>query len=262
MVQWDPQDYSRHSAAQLSWARELIARLDLKGSETLLDIGCGDGKITAEIAQHLPHGRAVGIDASPAMIAFARKTFPTAQHPNLEFHSMDAREIHLPLTFEIAFSNATLHWIDDQPAVLRGVHTALRPGGRFVISCGGRGNAGDVLALFDDIRREKPWSDSFRDFNFHYHFHGPEEYGAWLRQTGFQAARVALVEKDMVHDGPEGLAAWVRTTWHPYIEPLPEDRREAFIHEIVRRYLSTHPLDASGKSHVRMFRLEVDATRP
>ena len=262
MVQWNPEDYAKHSAAQLSWARELISRLDLKGNETLLDIGCGDGKITAEIAQHLPQGRAVGIDSSRNMIDFARKAFPRAKHPNLEFRRMDARAIRLPQTFDIAFSNATLHWIDDQPAVLRGVRAALRPGGRLMISCAGRGNAGEVLAIFELAIREEPWRDYFLDFQFHYHFHGDEEYAGWLRDAGFEIARIALVDRDMVHDGPDGLTGWVRTTWHPFTEPVPEDRREVFIAEIVRRYLASHPLDPAGESHVRMVRLEVDATRP
>ncbi len=119
-----------------------------------------------------------------------------------------------------------------------------------------------VDAVFEAAIREQPWRDFFRDFQFHYHFHADEEYAEWLREAGFQIARIALVDKDMVHDGPDGLAGWVRTTWHPYTEPVPEDRREAFIAEIVRRYLANHPLDAAGKSHVRMVRLEVDATRP
>src|SRR5919197_6267734 len=95
MHHWKPAEYARHSAAQLAWARELIARLKLRGDETLLDIGCGDGKVTAEIAAALPRGGAVGLDSSRDMVEFARAHYPPARFPNLEWVCMDARRIEL-----------------------------------------------------------------------------------------------------------------------------------------------------------------------
>src|SRR5215471_20815038 len=84
-VAWDAADYAANSAQQQAWARELIARLKLRGDERVLDVGCGDGKVTAEIARALPDGSAMGIDASPQMIEFARTTFPVSRVSNLEF---------------------------------------------------------------------------------------------------------------------------------------------------------------------------------
>jgi len=78
---WNAAEYAANSAVQLSWAREVIARLHLQGQEHILDVGCGDGKITAELARAVPHGRVLGVDASPEMIAFAQKTFPPAPAP-------------------------------------------------------------------------------------------------------------------------------------------------------------------------------------
>ena len=91
-VRWNAADYAANSAAQQIWARELIAQLNLRSDEHVLDVGCGDGKVTAEIARAVPRGSVVGVDASPAMVQFAQKTFPRRWISNLEFHVMDARQ--------------------------------------------------------------------------------------------------------------------------------------------------------------------------
>ena len=95
-MKWNAADYAANSAVQQIWARELIAQLQLRGDEHILDVGCGDGKVTAEMARAVPTGSVTGIDASPEMIRFARKTFPPGKHPNLEFQIMDARKSVLP----------------------------------------------------------------------------------------------------------------------------------------------------------------------
>src|SRR5208282_3983700 len=89
-TRWNAAEYAANSTVQQSWARELIAQLHLRGDEQVLDVGGGDGKVTAEIARAVPRGSVTGIDASPQMIEFAQHTFPARKHPNLEFHVMDA----------------------------------------------------------------------------------------------------------------------------------------------------------------------------
>src|SRR5674476_141745 len=111
---WDAKDYARNSQNQYQWAKELIPKLKLKGNETLLDIGCGDGKITAELAKCLPNGRAVGIDSSAQMIKLTQNTFSSRDYPNLSFQVMDARKLIFQSEFDMIFSNAALHWIADQ----------------------------------------------------------------------------------------------------------------------------------------------------
>ncbi|HSY18998.1 MAG TPA: class I SAM-dependent methyltransferase [Candidatus Acidoferrales bacterium] len=133
-MQWNAADYAANSTVQQSWARELIARLKLRGNEHVLDVGCGDGKVTAEIARAVPHGTVTGIDASAEMLKFAKKMFPAAKVPNLKFKASDARKIEFKEKFDVVFSNAALHWVDDHEAFLRGVSAALKPGGRLVVS--------------------------------------------------------------------------------------------------------------------------------
>jgi trans-aconitate 2-methyltransferase len=263
MSQWNPADYSAHSTVQQAWARELIGRLRLQPHEHVLDIGCGDGKVTAEIAGLLPGGRVVGIDSSAEMIRFARLEFPVVRCPNLRLEVMDARDLRFDAEFDAVFSNAALHWINrDHRAVLAGIARALRPGGRVLLQMGGRGNAADVLEVLEQILPAEPWRNFFPEgMDFPYGFFSPEEYEPWLFEAGLIVKRVELIPKDMVHANREALAGWIRTTWLPYTEHVPADLRAAFIQEVVDRYLAHHPADAAGNIHLRMVRLEVDATR-
>lgn len=260
-VRWDPRDYAGHASAQHAWAEELIAQLALREDERILDVGCGDGKITAGLATSVPRGHVTGIDSSPEMIEFARREHPVSTHPNLEFLCMDARHIELPAPYDLVFSNAALHWVDDHRAFLRGASRALRMGGRLRAGCGGRGNAHDVFLAMRAEMRRTCWRGFFRDLVRPYHFYSAEDYARWLPEAGFHPVRIGLVERDMIHAGPEQLAAWVRTTWLPYTQRVPEDRREAFIAACIARYLSKHPVDTQGRTHVRMIRLEIDALK-
>jgi trans-aconitate 2-methyltransferase len=111
---WNAEDYAGNSLVQFRWAEEMIEKLELTGDESVLDIGCGDGKVTARIAEAVPNGRVIGIDSSESMVRFASDRFPEDVYPNLSFRCMDATQIDLPEKFDIAFSNASLHWVRDQ----------------------------------------------------------------------------------------------------------------------------------------------------
>ena len=105
------------------------------GDELILDVGCGDGKVTAEIARTVPRGFVTGTDVSAEMIAFARRIFPPTIHPNLRFEVCDAHHLSRklfspPETVDLVFSNAVLHWVDDHEQFLRAAATVLHPGGR------------------------------------------------------------------------------------------------------------------------------------
>lgn len=261
-AKWNAADYATHSEVQQGWAREVMARLRLRGDERVLDVGCGDGKVTAEMARAVPRGRVLGVDASPEMIAFARQVYPAMVAPNLTFQICDARKLGaLGGEFDLIFSNAALHWVDDHQAFLRGAAAVLRPGGRLLVSCGGRGNAHDVfLALRPEMRFAR-WREFFRNLPVPYFFHSPADYRKWLPENGFHSHELKLAPKDAVYAGTDGLAAWVRTTWLPYVQRVPEDRREEFIAAVIRRYVAKHPADAEGQVHVRMVRMEIDAEK-
>ncbi|MGV8056645.1 MAG: methyltransferase domain-containing protein [Smithellaceae bacterium] len=256
---WNAYDYAKNSSAQLKWAEELIATLSLKGCEAILDIGCGDGKISARLANVVKNGYVLGIDSSESMIQCASEQFSPTVNPNLSFLHMDATEIYLNEKFDIAFSNATLHWIKDQNAVLKGVRSCLKQGGKILFQMGGCGNAADVFDIIKEIILIPQWQQYFEGFEPPYYFYGPKDYEAWLPQYGFHPLRIELIPKDMQHEGTKDLMGWLRTTWFPYTNCLPEELRDLFLEEVVRRFTAVYPVDAFGKTQVKMVRLEVEA---
>ena len=258
--QWDANEYAQHSGSQYDWGLELIEKLKLTGHEALLDIGCGDGKVTAIIADHLPQGSVVGIDSSMDMIDLARRRHIDYPNSRLEFKHLDVRELAEINRFDLVFSNATLHWIKHHPPVLLRIKKALKTGGRLLFQMGGRGNAEQVIATLETLIKQK-WAIYFSEFTFPYGFYGPQTYSQWLADAGLKAVRVELIEKDMRHQGKEGLAGWIRSTWLPYLERVPAPGKELFIENFVESYLKHHPLDADGIAHVQMKRLEVEAVK-
>jgi trans-aconitate 2-methyltransferase len=260
--QWNASDYEKNSGQQQLWARELIGKLNLSGNESLLDIGCGDGKVSAELAAGLPGGRVLGIDSSAEMVKLAQQRFPAPDFPNLSFRQVDARCMPFEGEFTTVFSNATLHWILDHRPVLLGIANSLRPGGRILLQMGGRGNAAGIVAALEKLSAAPQWAAYFKNFEFPYGFYSPVEYSDWLVEAGLQPTRVEQVPKDMAQNGAEGLAGWLRTTWMPYTHRVPQDKQEAFIAELVALYLEGTPLDGEGRAHVAMLRLEVEAFKP
>lgn len=259
---WDPACYERSSSAQYGWAMDLISGLRLEGCERVLDIGCGDGKVTARLASLVPDGEAVGIDLSRDMIAHARERHSRENHSNLLFEVRDALQLDYQEEFDLVVSFACLHWIRDHSTVLKGILRALKPGGLLLCQCGGRGNAEEILAATDDLTRSDKWSCYFQGFSSPYNFYGPEEYRTWLSEAGLEARQVGLIPKDMVHPGREGLIGFLSATWLPYTDRLPPNLRSEFIGEVAGSYLELHPLDSNGRSHVKMVRLQVEAGRP
>src|ERR1700730_3809121 len=129
MTEWDAAEYSRRSGLQQAMAEEVLALLDLEGPERVLDVGCGDGKITAEIAARVPRGTVVGVDSSHDMIAFASSHFGPAVRPNLRFEVADARRLPFREEFDLVISFNALHWLPEQDAALRSIRSAMKSDG-------------------------------------------------------------------------------------------------------------------------------------
>ena len=256
---WDAEEYQASSSNQKKWGEELLSKIDFKGYEKVLDISCGDGKITAYIAQKVPQGFVVGIDSSEDMINLAKRNFPSNTHSNLAFIVKDAREIDFEEGFDIVFSNACLHWIVDHLPVLEKIKRTLKPSGKIFLQMGGKGNAAEVIRTLETIIRSEKWSKFFNNFSFPYGFYSTEEYEKWLKIVGFKIKRVELIKKDMVHENKKRFASWIRSTWLPYTQRVLEHLRENFIGEVVEEYIKKYPPDSNGFIHVQMVRLEVEA---
>jgi trans-aconitate methyltransferase len=217
--------------------------------------------VTAEIARSLPGGNITGVDSSPDMIQFAGDHFPHREYPNLSFMLMDARNLPFSEEFDIVFSNAALHWIFDHRPVLTGIARSLHPGGKMLVQMGGKGNADQVFRVADVLMKKPGWRRYFEDFSFRYGFFSDTEYRGWLAEAGLDVCRVELIPRDMTYPSRENFAAWIRTTWLPWMAQLPEKERTGFIDELIDDYLVKYPADTNGTIHIRMVRLEAEAKK-
>lgn len=261
MHTWDPCDYERHSAAQESWARDCLARLPLRGDERILDIGCGDGRITAALAALTSSGMVLGVDASPQMIAHAREKHLGDPRANLDFAVADAARLAFSEQFDLVVSFTCLHWVSDQPAVLAGIARALAPGGRTFLHFAGRGNVAGMRAVIEDVCARRAWRAAFADFSFPWCFPEAVSYRRLVEEAGLVPMRVELLRTQMLHEGVPALAGWLRTTWLPYLDRLPHERRDAFVDDVVTAYLTVRPADDLGRIWIDAVRLETEAYR-
>jgi trans-aconitate 2-methyltransferase len=140
VADWNADAYHRVSNPQFEWGLRVLDRLPLTGNELVVDVGCGTGRLTERVLERLPHGRVVGIDLSPAMLAVARQHLRPQFGARVDFIRADAAALPIHAAADAIFSTATLHWVRDHPALFRSLHDALRPGGRLAAQCGGGPN--------------------------------------------------------------------------------------------------------------------------
>jgi trans-aconitate methyltransferase len=255
---WNPKDYAQHSRSQEAWARELLTQIELRPDDTVLDIGCGDGRTTAAIAQLVPDGKVVGVDLSADMVGHANTQHGTA---NLRFQQADAAALPFAAEFSVVFSNATLHWVPDQRAAVHGIARALRPGGRVIAQMGGRGNVAETIAAFEHVAAGPRWRSLVTFGELPYRFNGPESYDTWLKEAGLEVQECRLIPKDMVHENEDVFIGWLRTAWHPYTANVPLELRDVFLRDVARHYIAGHRLDEQGRVHVATVRLQVRARK-
>ncbi len=241
---WDARTYDRSSGPQQSWAVDVLARLDpIAPDETVLDVGCGTGRVTETLIAMVPAGRVLAIDASEEMVALARERLGD----RAEVWCQSALDLELCEEVGAVVSTATLHWVPDHDRLWGVLLRALRPGGVLEAQCGGVGNIARVRTAIDEASVElapelvgfSPWV-----------FASPEETEARLQRAGFGGIRCWLEERPTY---PEDVGEFVRTSiLAAHLERLPAERREAFARAVVERV--SPPLD--------YVRLNVSALRP
>jgi len=258
---WNATDYHQHSSAQFKWAKELIDSMTLQGNETLLDLGCGDGKITSLLAQKLSNGIVIGGDPDNNMLHTATSLFPPTQFTNLTFEKVNASKLTDTNKFDIIFSNSALHWIKDHQPVLNGIYRALKPQGKLYFRCGGKGTLDGFQPMLNEMLTNTKWTSFFTDFELPWGFFDDTTYTQWLIQNQLTPISVKLVPSKMVHDNQKGLEGWIRTTWHPYLNRIPTPLKDDFVTELTNRYLTQNPPNSKGTTSVNMIRLEVIAEK-
>lgn len=214
-------------------AEEVLGLLDLTGASRILDIGCGEGKITAEIASRVEQASVIGIDPSDDMIRFARDHFA---QPNLRFEVADARSLPFCKEFDLAVSFNALHWIPEQEMALRSIHSALTENGKAQLRLVAVGPRKSLEAVVEETRRTPKWSLYFREFADPYLRLTPDEYAAMAERCGFRVLSVSTKDHAwdfgsrtaFAHFSAVGCVAWTQR--------LPEEKRSDFINDVLDRY--------------------------
>jgi len=231
---FDGRRYEKASAHQKEWGTKLIAELDLRGSERILDLGCGDGEISAQIAERLPGGSVVGIDASPGMI----RTAVAKTGTNLQFLLMDINEIRFVDQFDVVLSNATLHWVKDHRSLLRNVYRALRTGGCFRVNFAGEGNCSNFFNVIRKTMARREFADCFASFEWPWYMPSVDEYEALVESNWPSHARVWGENADRFFPDVEAMISWIdQPSIVPFLACVPEEDKRAFRDVVVSRMI-------------------------
>jgi trans-aconitate 2-methyltransferase len=222
---WDARTYDESSEPQQAWAVDVLARLSgIAPDATVLDVGCGTGRVTEALLALVPQGVVLAMDASVDMVALARERLGD----RAEIWCADALELEVEEPLDAIVSTAALHWVPDHDRLWMRLAQALRPGGVLEIQCGGEGNIDGVREVIEAVAGEiapelvgwSPWT-----------FASPQETERRLSQAGFVEARCWLQERPT---RPLDVDAFVRTSiLAAHLERLPEERREPFAAAVV-----------------------------
>jgi trans-aconitate 2-methyltransferase len=233
---WSGADYARHSSLQAAMADEVLSNLTLHGDEQLLDVGCGDGKLSARIAAKLPRGAVLGVDASADMVAFARQQFDAAAWPNLRFEVVDARRLNFDARFDRVVSFNALHWVPQQADALRGIRAALKPQGRAHLRLVTRAALTSLEEVAEAVRREPPWAPHFVGFSDPYLRLDARQYGELAAGLGLQTISSHSAMKRWDFGSEQAFFGFCNAGFGAWTQALPEDRRETFVRAVMQRY--------------------------
>ena len=245
---WDAATYDRVADPQEEWALEVLDRLELGGDETVLDAGCGSGRITRLLLERLPRGRVIGVDASLSMIDHARETLGD----RVELIVSDLLELELAEPVDAIFSNATFHWILDHRRLFERLHDALRPGGVLEAQCGGIGNVEEFLNSVESMSGDARFGPYVRGIASTWNFASPGDTETRLRSAGFEVRRCWLEQRPIIPSEPRDYLRVVCLGGH--LERLPEQLREPYLDAVLEALPRPLTLD--------YVRLNISARRP
>jgi trans-aconitate 2-methyltransferase len=223
---WDGQSYDRISGPMEALGLAVLERLELRGDETVLDAGCGSGRITQALIERLPRGRVIAVDASQSMVDAARERLPGA-----DVRRVDLLELQLEEPVDAVLSTATFHWIADHERLFARLRAALRPGGQLVAQCGGEGNIDLLRAHANAVLAREPYAERFRGFQPPWNYAGPEQTRERLLAAGFSDAKCWLQPAPKQPEHPREFLSDI--VLGPHYQHLPAELREPFIDDVL-----------------------------
>jgi len=224
---WDAETYDRIADPQVRWGASVVGWLDLDGNETVLDAGCGSGRVTELLAERLPRGRVVALDGSASMIEQAGRRL---QRFGNRIRFVVADLLHpLPLAepADAVLSTATFHWVRDHDALFGHLAAALRPGGRLAAQCGGAGNLATVVRALEELGAD-PFTEKV--------FAAPERTSERLLTAGFMDIECWLHAEPTPFETLEELETFLRTVaLGKHVRSMTDDEAGAFVHAVAER---------------------------
>ena len=232
--EFDGNKYTAASAHQKEWGAKLIQDLNLSGTERILDLGCGDGALTAQLAALVPQGSALGIDASRGMIEATRAHVAD----NLSFAVGDINELSFENEFDIVFSNATLHWIKDHHALLKNVHRALKNGGALRFNFAGDGNCANFFSVVKEAKQLPQFARYFSGFEWPWYMPSIEEYEQLVQRIPFSQSRVGGENADRHFADRETMIKWIdQPSLVPFMQLVADEHKEEFRQLVIERMI-------------------------
>jgi len=264
MADWNPELYNRFRRYREEPFLAILERLTLRGDESIIDLGCGSGENTVELARRAPKGRALGIDSSAAMIQAAnkvRKDLEPKLKRRVSFREGDVREFDADREYSLVFSNATLQWVPNHREVFKKIFTALVPGGRVVVQMPKNDRETTQMTILK-LAGEPPWKELLGPVMVPSRsVPGPDHYDNLLTEIGFAEVKCYdhVFQHPMRNTGD--IVEWSRaTTLRPFLDVLAEDKHEGFLSVLVQRLNKAYATD--GPLILPFRRLFIWARRP
>jgi trans-aconitate 2-methyltransferase len=241
--EWNATLYHQISAPQVSWGKKVLARVSLRGDETVLDAGCGTGRLTRDLLEALPRGRVVGLDVSRNMIEAARAYLVPDFGNRVDFLHCDVLDLPSDAQFDGIFSTASFHWVRDHEALFQTLHRALRPGGWLVAQCGGYGNLKRFESRFETLMQTPPYAQCFEGFEALWEFSNAETAAARLKAAGFEQIETSLEETPTrFPNAPEFQQFVEGVILRRHVEQIPsQELRRKFLGELTRQAAEGDP---------------------
>lgn len=257
MTEWNALGYAKISALQQAMAAEVLSLLDLTAAQRVLDLGCGDGRITAEIAARVPAGEVTGVDASSEMIALANQRFAPATHPNLRFAVCDIREIGYLDAFDTIVSFNALHWIVDQQVALQAIRRAMTTQATAQLRLVPKGARKSLEDVLEETRLSSKWTKYYDGFHDPYLHLTAEKYAALAEQNGLRVASQDVNDKSWDFGSREGFYAFGSVTFVEWTRRLPEEAKPAFINDVLDKYSEV----AGDERTFRFYQMDIRLTK-
>jgi trans-aconitate 2-methyltransferase len=255
--EFDGKKYGTASTHQKEWGKKLIAELDLSGSEQILDLGCGDGVLTSQIAELVPKGDVLGIDASQGMIDAALPK----ERSNLHFHKLDINDLDFDNKFNLVFSNAALHWVLDHQCLLQNVYRALRNGGHIRFQFAGDGNCVNLFTVAREAMTLEEFQIYFTGFVWPWYMPSVDEYKRIVGSVGFRDIQVWGENADRFFPDAEMMIRWIdQPSLVPFLTHIANSSKEAFRDFVVNRMIE-RTIQEDGRCFETFRRINVSATK-